>query len=125
MPEIENCSLFTYLHADNGRSPLFEGCIFVTEALKFGFQLFVGHGVFLVCFAIKPKSIAARSPLLPPENAASKTSGLPKEAICAAAECPVPGDGEEADIVIQGAAFALPEHLLSVHGARWHELCMG
>ena len=86
-------------------APFLRAAFSLTEALKFGFQLFVGHGVFLVCFAIKPKSIAARLPLIFPKPPLHKTSGLPKEAIChgrAAAECPVPGDGEDADFVIQG-----------------------
>ena len=45
--------------------PLFESLVFLAEALEFSFQLFVRHGLFLVCLAIKAKSIADGPPLIP------------------------------------------------------------
>jgi len=45
-----DCSLFAYFHTDTGRRPLFEGRVFIAEALEFSFQVFVGHGFFqFVC----------------------------------------------------------------------------
>jgi hypothetical protein len=45
--------------------PPFERLVFLAETLEFSFQLFVGHGLFLGCLAIKPKSIAAGLSLIP------------------------------------------------------------